>query len=84
MILRRWYRVIAGAFLLLSLDKNALGVPAAASVTQETTGEQEECTLSHACEMCTFTDREDVPECFLNGRRQTFSCILDDGGKRKT
>jgi hypothetical protein len=71
--------------LLLSLDETALGVrAAAASVTQTTGDQEEECTLSHACQMCTLTDKEDIAECMPTGRRQTFSCLLDDGGKRKT
>jgi hypothetical protein len=82
MILRRWYRIIAGVFLLLSLDETALAVRAATSVTQ-TTGDEEECTLSHACQMCTFSDKKEIPECIPTGRRQTFTCIIDDGGKCK-
>jgi hypothetical protein len=83
MILRRWYRIIVGAFLLLLLDETGLAVRAAISVTQ-TAGDQEECTLSHACQVCTSSDKKEIAECLHAGRRETFSCLIYDGGKRKT
>jgi hypothetical protein len=50
----------------------------------QTTGDDEVHLSACVPNIITLTDKEDIAACMPTGERQDFTCLLDDGGKRKT